>query len=214
MNSPTARLSICLIIFGLHSNAQSIHYNLQQMLKEKQLITIPAYDTRALAGDKQEAMTTTGIVWLKGIHFTGGATIDIDLRGKNELQKSFLGIAFSGKDSNDYESVYFRPFNFESTDTLRRQHMVQYMSVPDHDWEKLRNSQPLVFEHPVHPIPDPDNWFHATIRISEDSVLVYVNHAEEPSLRVKRFRTHTGVQLGLWSSGLPADFADLVIKPL
>ena len=412
MNWPIVRLTICLIIVGLHANAQAIHYNLQQMLQENRITTVPAYETQVLTGDKQNAITTRGIVWLKGIDFTGGTvdidlrgkdvflqsflgiafygtdtshcniiyfrpfnfrhtdsarwkwslaymqipdfnyarlrkehpgvyenrivpppkaddwfhativinshhvivyvnhnetpsldvilldgrtdglfglysdgltndfanltitknppgmvgnknigefdlpelfrsdafesagsdqvwladskdkpaihvssvvwlknveftkgTIDIDLRGKNEQGKSFLGIAFSGKDSNDHETVYFRPFNFRTTDTLRQKHMVQYMSLPDHDWQLLRTTQPLVFEHPVNPIPDPEGWFHATTVVSEDSVLVYVNNAAEPSLRVKRFRNHTGAKIGLWSDALPGEFANLVIKP-
>jgi hypothetical protein len=154
----------------------------------------------------------TGIEWLKEPVFTKG-TIDIDLRGKNEQGKSFLGIAFSGKDTTDYECLYFRPFNFETTDTLKQKHMVQYMSLPDHDWYQLRNSRPLVFENSVNPIPDPDGWFHATIVISDDSVFVFVNNAAEPSLKVKRFRNHTGEKIGLWSSSLPGDFANLVTKP-
>jgi hypothetical protein len=160
--------------------------------------------------DKQ-AVQVRGVVWLKNIEFRKG-TIDVDLRGKNETGKSFLGIAFNGKDSTDYEAVYFRPFNFESTDALHRKHMVQYMSPPDHDWEQLRNSQPLVFEQPVHPVPDPNDWFHATMMVSDDSVLVFMNRAVEPSLRIKRFRNHAGVKIGLWSSALPGNFASLVIK--
>lgn len=411
MNCLHIRLNICLIIFGLHANAQSTHYNLQQMLKENKIVTVPAYETKVLSGDKPGAITTKGIVWLKGIDFTDGTIdidlrgknvflqsflgiafhgtdtshcdiiyfrpfnfrhtdstrwkwslaymqipdydyarlrkehpdvyenritpppkaddwfhativitgrrasvyvnhnkipslevtllegrsdglfglysdgltndfanltirknlpgmsrnvniraydlskllkedafekdnnshvtltdkadkpsvriqgivwlknalftkgrIDIDLRGKNEQGQSFLGIVFSGKDTNDYECVYFRPFNFATTDTLRQKHMVQYMSLPDHDWQILRNTRPLVFEHSVNPIPNPDGWFHATIVISEDSVTVFVNNSSESCLKVKRFRNHTGEKIGLWSSGLPSDFANLIMK--
>jgi hypothetical protein len=212
MNWLTFRLNICLAIFGLHSNAQSVQYNLQQMIQENKIATVSAYETKVLRGDKPGAITTRGIVWLKGIDFTKG-TIDIDLRGKNEQGQSFLGIAFSGKDTNDYECLYFRPFNFKNRDPLHQKHMVQYMSLPDHDWQQLRNSQPLVFEYSVHPIPDPNDWFHATIVVSEDSVRVYVNHDAEPSLKVKRFRNHAGEKIGLWSSALPGDFANLDIKP-
>ena len=412
MNWLNICLNICLVVFGLHANAQSIHYNLQQMLQENRIITVPAYETKVLSGDKPGAITTKGIIWLKGIDFTEGTididlrgkdvflqsflgiafhgtdtshcdiiyfrpfnfrhidstrwkwslaymqipdfnyarlrkehpgvyenrivpppkadewfhativisdhhasvyvnhnekpslevtllegrsdglfglysdgltndfanltitknlpgmvrkmnvysydlpklfrenafetntnnqvvkldmtskpavringivwlkkalftkgTIDVDLRGKNEQGQSFLGVAFSGKDTNDYECLYFRPFNFKNPDPIHQKHMVQYMSLPDHDWQQLRNSQPLVFEYSVHPIPDPDDWFHATIVVSEDSVRVYVNNDAEPSLNVKRFRNHAGEKIGLWSSALPGDFANLDIKP-
>jgi hypothetical protein len=206
-----ANLTITKILPGMVRNPNIRSYDLPKLFRENALET-NNYNLVTLSdGNDKPAVRARGVVWLKNTDFTKG-TIDVDLRGKNEEGKSFLGIAFSGKDSNDYEALYFRPFNFKSTDPLKQKHMVQYMSLPDHDWQQLRNTQPLVFEHPVSPIPDPDGWFHATILVSEDSVLVYVNNTEEPSLQVKRFRNHTGSKIGLWSSGLPSDFANLVIK--
>jgi hypothetical protein len=207
-----ANLTITKILPGMVRNNNIRSYDLQQLFKEDALETNNNNQAVLVAGTDKPAVRVSGIVWLKNNDFTKG-TIDVDLRGKNEEGKSFLGIAFSGKDSNDYESVYFRPFNFKSMDPLKQKHMVQYMSLPDHDWQQLRTSQPLVFEHSVSPVPDPDGWFHATIVVSEDSVLVYVNKVSEHSLKIKRFRNHTGVKIGLWASALPGDFANLVIKP-
>ena len=199
-----------MLLSGYFSTAQSIHYNLFQWLSQHKLITRPAYQTVPFNGEKKEAITTQGVVWLKGVHFETGI-IDVDVRGRDVEGSSFLGMAFSGTDSNDLECLYFRPFNFKASDALKKQHMVQYMSLPDHEWNLLRKTRPLVFEQGIEPSPDPNNWFHATIRVSNDSVQVFINHSPTPSLAVKRFRNHTGDQIGLWSVGLPGDFDNLEI---
>ena len=207
-----ANLTITKILPAIVRDKNARSYDLPLLFREEELETNKNNHVVLLDSTDRPAVRVKGVVWIKNIDFTKG-TIEIDLRGKNEIGKSFLGVAFGGKDSNDYETVYFRPFNFEIADTLRQKHMVQYMSLPEHDWEQLRKSQPLVFEHSVSPVPDPEGWFHATIVVNEDSVLAYVNNATKPSLKVKRFKNHKGVKVGLWTDGLPGDFANLVIKP-
>src|SRR4051812_2448149 len=64
------------------------------------------------------AVSCQGLYWLTGAGFSEGI-IEVDLRGKNILLKSFLGIAFHGVDSSSYDVVYFRPFNFRNQDTVR-----------------------------------------------------------------------------------------------
>ena len=44
----------------------------------------------------------------------GDGVIEVDLRGKDVAQQSFLGIAFHIVDWTTYEAVYFRPFNFRA----------------------------------------------------------------------------------------------------
>jgi hypothetical protein len=57
----------------------------------------------------------TGIVWVEGTEFASG-TIEVDIRGRDLLQRSFVGIAFHRKDDTSFEAVYLRPFNFRSAD--------------------------------------------------------------------------------------------------
>ncbi|HXL56395.1 MAG TPA: hypothetical protein VN958_09070, partial [Chitinophagaceae bacterium] len=151
-----------------------------------------------------------GIVWLKDVSFSKG-TIEIDLRGKDVFLQSFLGIAFHGIDTTTYDVVYFRPFNFKHTDTLRRKWSVQYMSMPDYDYDRLRKEHPLVYENAVTPVPDADDWFHATIVISDEWATVYVNHSATASLKVKLLNNRSSGMIGLWTSGLSEDFADLTL---
>jgi hypothetical protein len=45
------------------------------------------------------------VVWVQRSDFSEG-TIDIDVRGRDVLQRSFLGVAFHGKSDTAYECVY------------------------------------------------------------------------------------------------------------
>lgn len=60
--------------------------------------------------------------------------------------KSFVGIAFHRRDDSTYDAVYLRPFNFRATDPTRHMHAVQFISVPDYDWPRLRQDSPEEFE--------------------------------------------------------------------
>lgn len=194
-------------------NAQKTHhYNLAQLLKENKLITNPNQQTQILKDEVQkEAISTKGIVWLKDVSFTKG-TIEVDVRGKNVFLQSFLGIAFHAVDTTTYDAVYFRPFNFKHEDTLRRKWSVQYFSMPDYDYVRLRKENPLVYENAVTPVPNPDDWFHVAIAVANDSVMVYVNHSATASLKVKLLNKRSAGKIGLWTSGLSGDFANLTVS--
>jgi hypothetical protein len=134
-----------------------------------------------------EGDSANGIVGLAlpvGVTFATG-TIDIDLKGKNVRQRSFLGVAFNVADEKTFEAVYFRPFNFKAEEPMRSR-AVQYVAWPVNTWEHLRNSAPGRFENPVNPVPDPDSWFHAKIEITDTEVRVFVNEANEASLVIGR----------------------------
>jgi hypothetical protein len=205
---------IVLLLLSFAGRTQTVHYNLPQMQRDHLIATTNKNAAnnvvQILAGADRPAISLQGIAWLKDVSFTNGR-IDIELRGKNIPGQSFIGVAFSAQDDSDYECVYFRPFNFPGTDSLHRIHMVQYMSLPGHEWNVLRETTPSVFEKTISPAPDPTRWFHATIIADSDSLRVYVNAAVEPSLRVKRFKNHRGDKFALWCSDLSGDFANLVI---
>jgi hypothetical protein len=204
---------IFLFLLSYTGKAQTFHYNLVQKLLDGQMIAPKIarnLTVRITDSTDRPAVSLQGNAWLKDVTFTNGR-IEIDLRGKNIPGQSFIGVAFSAQNDSDYECLYFRPFNFESSDSLHRKHMVQYMSLPGHEWNILRETHPLVFENTIFPAPDPTRWFHATIIADSDSLRVYVNAAAEPCLRVKRFKNHNGEKFGLWCSDLSGDFANLVI---
>src|SRR5262249_4433266 len=144
----------------------------------------------------------------------GNGTIELDIKGRNVVQKSFIGVAFHAKDANQCDLVYFRPFNFTNADPERRAHAVQYMSAPNFSWKKLRTEHPGVYEKPVQPAPDPDGWFHARIVVDSPKVSVFVNDAKEPSLVVDKLSKLTSGRVGLWvGQDSDGDFANLKIVP-
>jgi hypothetical protein len=204
-------LELVLLVMGFNcAGAQTTRYNLQDLVKTGQFVTVPSHDTKVLEGTRTGAITTKGINWIKGINFKNG-TIDIDLRGKNVFLKSFLGIAFRGTDTNRCDILYFRPFNFKNVDTSRHKWSVAYMHIPDNNYAKLRKEHPGVYENKVTPVPEMDDWFHATIVIKDQELLVYVNHATTASLQVTLLSDRPDGLFGLYSDGLTNDFANLEI---
>jgi hypothetical protein len=139
-------------------------------------------------------------------------TIEVDLRGSGEVQKSFLGIAFGVEDQRTHEAVYFRPFNFRATDPDRHAHAVQYVAPPDFPWDRLRAESNGVFEKPLDPAPDPAGWFHARIEVTERHVAVYVDGEAEPSLSVERLVPARDGSVALWVDSQPGSFANLEIR--
>ena len=203
-------LLVISFVCGFATYAQhTTNYDLAKMLKENKLIAQPGRELKLL--NEKNGVSTNGIVWLKDVDFNEG-TIEIDLRGKNVFLKSFLGIAFHAVDTNNYETVFFRPFNFKHEDTLRRKWSVQYMCAPNYSFDTLRKTHPLVYENAVTPVPEADDWFHATIVIKDDWIIVYMNHSKEPSLKVKKLDHLNNGKFGLWGfKTLNGNFANLSI---
>jgi hypothetical protein len=153
-----------------------------------------------------------GLVWLDGMKFSTGI-LEIDLRGRDVVQRSFIGLAFNGANDSTYESIYFRPFNFRATDPVRKIHAVQYISQPEFTWRKLREERNGVFEKEIVDAPEATAWFHARIEVSPTEVVVFVNGNTTPSLKVERLAKHQGDKLGLWvGAGSDGEFADLKVK--
>ncbi|MEO6003866.1 MAG: hypothetical protein ABIZ04_04945 [Opitutus sp.] len=163
---------------------------------------------------KLDARANDGMAWLVGSDFIEG-TIDVDLRGANKPQQSFVGVALRGLNATTYDVVYFRPFNFMNTEIERRARAVQYISMPGFPWEKLRADSPGKYENTVNPVPDPDGWFHARVVVADRKISVYVNDAASPCLVVTELSERQGGSIGLWvGNGSNGAFANLKITPL
>lgn len=172
---------------------------------------------RAISLDKKlgvihlNEVDSVGIAWINGRAFTTGV-IEFDVKGKDEFQGSFVGIAFHGLNDTTYESVYFRPFNFRATDLVRKAHSVQYIANPKYDWLKLRANFPNKYEQPVSSTLDPNQWFHVKIIVSADRVSVYVNEADRPVLEVQPLVHTRGRMIGYWvGNGSGGDWRNLKI---
>lgn len=141
-------------------------------------------------------------------------TVEFDARGRDVLQRSFLGLAFRVQDDTTYDVVYLRPFNFRAADSTRHAHAVQYVSEPAYPWERLRREHPGAYEAPISPPPDPTAWVHVRVEISHPTIRVFIDRASTPALVARELSGRSGGGLGLWV-GLcsDGDFAALKVTP-
>ncbi len=167
----------------------------------------------ARRGLRLDAGPGEGLALLAGVGFRYG-TIACDIRGKDVVQQSFVGVAFHADSGVAYDGVYFRPFNFKAADPAARSHGVQYHSPPLHTWQQLRATQPGQYERAVTPVPDPNDWFHARIVIADPTVSVFVGDATDPCLVVNLLNDRRKGLVGLWvGNNSGGDFANLTIRP-
>jgi hypothetical protein len=153
------------------------------------------------------------VAWVEGTTFQSG-TIEVDVRGRESMGQDFVGIAFHRKDDNTYESVYLRPFNFRASDPLRKQHAVQYITLPEFDYDRLRRDFPEEFENPVDASNVPTDWVKLRVVVHGGSVQIYVGAVSEAALEVRKLGQLYGGQVGLWvGNNSGGDFANLVITP-
>jgi len=153
-----------------------------------------------------------GMAWINDLKFEKGI-IEFDAKGKNVMQQSFIGIAFHGLNDTSFDAVYFRPFNFQSSDAARKSHSVQYVSLPRFDWSVLREKYPGKYENSLTDNISADSWFHAKIIIDTDKIEVFVNNNPQPSLSVKPLNDYTTGKIGFWvGNNSDGDFANLEIK--
>ncbi|HTL58833.1 MAG TPA: hypothetical protein VL361_24310 [Candidatus Limnocylindrales bacterium] len=159
------------------------------------------------------AAANDGVAWVTGLEFSEG-TVEVEIKGKNEQGRSFVGIAFHGQDNRAFDAVYLRPFNFKAGEEVRRSHSIQYVSMPEYDWNKLRNSHPGKYEFPIAPAPDPDSWVKLKLVIKEKNVAAYVNGSDTAALNVELLNDHPKGKLGLWvGNGSDGCFKNLKVIP-
>ena len=208
-------LIIPVICTVFQLQAQTIKPDLQDLGKWNMINrTVEAVNEDGKKAVRFNELPNDGLLILKGIEFSNG-TIEFDVKGRNVIQQSFVGIAFHVRDEKTYDAVYFRPFNFANPDTLRRPRSVQYISMPDYPWEKLREKFPGKYENKVNPVPDPDGWFHVKIIVDGKKISAFVNNAPSPSLLVEKLNNITTGNVALWvGNNSGGSFANLSISPL
>jgi hypothetical protein len=152
-----------------------------------------------------------GVAWIDGVTFSTG-TIELDVRGRDLQSQSFLGVAFGALGDPKFETVYVRPFNFRTGDPSRRAHAVQYESMPEYPWSRLRSEFPEVYENPVDPPPDPADWVRLRIVVEPGRIEAFVGEGAAPDLVVDRIDPGAQGRVGLWVGTLSdGSFANLRI---
>lgn len=139
-----------------------------------------------------------GMAILKDLDFEQGM-IELEIKGENNPGKSFVGIAFNIQNDSTYEAVYFRPFNFQSEEKIRREHSVQYISHPSYDWRHLRTNKEGQYEAEYLRKPSPEDWFAVQVKIDEKRVYVYDKKTNTELLSVERLSPQVSDRIGLWT---------------
>jgi hypothetical protein len=208
------------LIMSMSATAQdsSGQYDLYSM-SEKNLLevfnrTMNTFSENGKNGVSFSKSENDGVAWMKHVIFSNGI-IELDIRGKEEFQQSFVGIAFHGMDNNTFDAVYFRPFNFQTDDPVRKIHAVQYVSMPEYSWEVLREKFNGKYEKAVSPAPKGNEWFHVKIVVKSPQVTVYINGNREASLSIETLNSRSSGKIGLWvGNNSDGDFANMQITSL
>ncbi|MCG7751717.1 hypothetical protein [Flavihumibacter cheonanensis] len=211
--SKTISFLLALMVITCSVSAQKT-LRLSQLHKKGKLVAmnrVISIETDAQSDYiKISEATGEGIIWLPIENSTTGS-FTLELRGKDELQKSFVGLAFNGQNDSTYEAVYCRPFNFLASDSVRKIHAIQYIAHPEFTWKRLRDERNAEFENPIQFPPEPNNWFSMTIHVTEKEVIALINGNANPALKVKRLRTAQAGKIGIFlGSGSGGSFRKLV----
>jgi hypothetical protein len=146
-------------------------------------------------------------------------TIEVEVAGKPRPDapadsRGFIGILFRTQDHGTRgENFYLRPTNGRADDQLRRNHSVQYESLPDFPWHRLRKENPGVYES--YADLQAGAWTKMKIVVAGSKARLYVNGAEQPCLIVNDLKLGDARgQIALWShSTTDGYFSNLNVSP-
>lgn len=212
-----------LIVTDPHVQAQTISLDSPDQLK---LINVKAenvtFKGRKALNVRDAAPAGTGdegrLVVLPNTNFQDGI-IEVDLAGEpgpgaGEGARGFVGIAFRvAPDQSRFECIYLRPTNGRADDQVRRNHSVQYISMPGFPWHLLRKDFPEKYETYVDLLPG--EWIKVKIDVRGDKARLFVNGVEQPTFLVNDLKQgKTKGSVALWiGTGTVAHFANLKISP-
>jgi hypothetical protein len=166
----------------------------------------------------QETTDTTMVAIITGSDFSGG-TIAVDVAGSPRPDvpgsRGFIGLAFHVTGTPErYECFYLRPTNARCDDQLRRNHTVQYVSMPDYPWQRLRQETPGVYES--YADMEAGAWTHLEVHVEGTHAQLFVNGARQPALIVNDLKLGDARgAIALWSwTYTDGYFAGLAVTPL
>lgn len=194
---------------------KSASFDIHRLFKNGS-ITIQNREAEIFQEDKYQGIKLSkkegeGLAWINDVDFSDGI-IEFDLRGENVKQHSFVGIAFHGQDNETFDAIYLRPFQFKETDLKLRCRGIQYISLPQFTWRKLREQFPEKYENEVTSSPDPDSWIKMRVVIDGSVISVFIDNGKEPVLVVKKLTTTKSGKLGFYAGDTSGgDFANLSV---
>lgn len=177
------------------------------------------HDKKAIRVIEKPGVRGEAMAILHEIKFQNG-TIEVELSGRprpgvDSTFRGFVGIAFRVVKSEpmQFECFYLRPTNGRSTDQLRRNHAVQYVSEPEFPWFKLRKETPGVYESYVDLVPG--EWTQVKIEVKDNTAKLFVHGTEQPVLIVNDIKHPTQYgNIALWiGAGTEGHFRNLKVTP-
>jgi hypothetical protein len=138
-----------------------------------------------------------GFAWIKGLDLNEGC-LALEVKGSNEFARSFVGVAFRAVDQDIYDTVYVRPFVFQSDNPEHVANGLQYMSMPEFGWPVLRQRFPGIYEKSIGSRPSPDEWISLVVKFGGGRVQAFVNNARAPQLDVALLTTQSAGRVALW----------------
>lgn len=139
-----------------------------------------------------------GLAIVQDLEFDSGR-LTLEIKGEDVPGKSFVGLAFNVQNDSTYEAVYFRPFNFRSTEQIRREHAMQYIFHPKNTWYYLRENFEGQYEAEFPRQPEPNDWFEIVIKVEPKNVYVYDATTNEQLLTVERLTEQSSNKIALWT---------------
>ena len=148
--------------------------------------------------------------------------IEVELNGSispkaslmlRNFSRGFIGVCFRiADDVESFECFYLRPENGVTDDETRRNHAVQYISIPDWDFARFREEAPEQYENPA-PIA-PDTWHTVRIEVEDETAQIFIDDGAEPVLVVNDLKlgAENRGEVGLWvGPGTDAFFRNLTV---
>lgn len=165
---------------------------------------------------QKEALTDRpNLAWVP-LDFHNG-TIECDLLAvlsddAPSYARGFIGIGFRIDSKLNFEGLYLRPVNSRVDDQVRRNHSVQYFSLPGYDFDRLRKESPERYES--YADINLDEWIHLKIEVNQNIARLYVNNMKQPALIVSDLKLGPDQRggVGFWlESGTIGYFSNLSI---
>lgn len=212
-----------LITITINSHAQStlnLHdtKNLKFINAKAEAVQYEGKEALKVLRDADDPNSQEGIVAiLNGNDFKNG-TIEVELAGKPKpgappFARGFIGIAFhfDEDDLSAYESFYLRPMNSIAETEAQRNHTVQYTSMPDYPWSRLREETPGKYE--TYAKVQPGKWTKMKIVVNGTTAQLFIDDEEKPCLTVNDLiRGERIGKIALWMhSTTEAYFSNLKI---
>ncbi|HWY45171.1 MAG TPA: hypothetical protein VNX66_16855 [Candidatus Sulfotelmatobacter sp.] len=203
------------VLLVLHAGGQVIKertdvYRLDSMDKletvntKAEIITYRGKRALHLApGQNHDTDRGSMIALVGGTDFKDG-TIEAEVAGvpiaaMDPTARGFVGVEIRAQEHGARaENIYLRPTNGRADDQLRRNHSVQYESLPEFPWNRLRKEAPGMYESYVD--LEAGAWTKMKIEVAGTKARLYVNGAEQPCLIVNDLKLgDVRGQIGLWA---------------